>query len=230
MRLLVVADGVGGHRGGALAAQTIVELAGECFADLETVPSDPAGFLRDLCRQSNEAIRERSAGHGGQGFSTLVALLVTPRRAYWLHVGDSRLYCFRNGRLVHRTRDHSLVQALVDQGRIGEDEVRVHAQRNQLLRVLGMEDEVQPAQGQMSVAPCMAFFLCSDGFWDTIEPREALADMLDARHLPTSVSGWVAEAAHRGGPKGDNIGLAVWRSRPSGWLGRLPLPIGRCPT
>lgn len=220
-RLLVVADGVGGHWGGELAAQTVVDVARSDFETTAQPPADPPAFLEALCQRANAEIRSRAGEHDEEAFSTIAALLVTPERAYWAHVGDSRLYCFRDGQLVYRTRDHSMVQAMVDGGELAATDMADHPDRNQLLQVLGMEETVRPAQGQMSITPRMTFVLCSDGFWDSIEPRAMVADIRHARDLPQAASAWVHKAVRRGGEQGDNVSLAVWRSESPGWLARL---------
>ncbi|OZB55054.1 MAG: hypothetical protein B7X35_09610, partial [Halothiobacillus sp. 14-56-357] len=105
-QLLVVADGVGGHWGGEMASNTVVEVARRLFpAQLNQFPAS-GGFLDYFCQKANDEIRARAARENQQAFSTVVALLTTPGRAYWAHVGDSRLYGFKGAELVHQTSDH----------------------------------------------------------------------------------------------------------------------------
>jgi len=227
-KLLVVADGVGGHWGGELAAQTVVEVAQASFDNAPQPPADPVAFLNQLCQNANTEIRTRAQQQSEQAYTTIVALLITQQRAYWAHIGDSRLYCFRNGELVHRTRDHSLVQAMVEQGELTEEAARKHPKRNQLLQVLGMEETVHPDQGETAVTPCMGFILCTDGFWDTAN-RTQMLEVLTTEDLSFAVARSVRQIAQQAGREGDNVSLAVWRSGPERGLTNLFKSSNHCP-
>ncbi len=218
-QLLLVADGVGGHQGGAQAAQVIVDIARQMFPAALARFSNGRDFLANFCAVSNQAIRRAAAPGEEPGFSTLVALLTDSERAYWVHVGDSRLYGFQGEQLFHQTRDHSLVQRLVDYGKITEAERDRHPERNRVLQVMGMPS-VQPTFGETTLTDDMAFLLCTDGFWDQIRPSE-MRHILTAPDLQFAANLWVRQAARRGGAGGDNIGLAVWRMPPKAprrWL------------
>lgn len=222
-QLLVVADGVGGHWGGEMASKTVIEIARQLFpAQLKRFPAGD-GFLDFFCQTANQAIRARAAQDNQEAFSTVVALLTTPERAFWAHIGDSRLYGFKGGELVHQTRDHSLVQVLFDQGEITADERRVHPERNRVLNVLGLNDTAQPTLGEISLTADMAFLLCTDGFWDVVAPSQ-MPSILAETDLSFSASIWARQAARRGGPSGDNVAVALWRSPPRskrGWFSFL---------
>lgn len=222
-KLLVVADGVGGHWGGEVAAQAIVDVAERDFRGIGKHLPNPADFLLHMIQGANREIQRRAAAQGEQqAYSTIVALLLTPKRAYWAHVGDSRLYCFQNQQLVHRTKDHSLVQAMVDRGELSADELNNHPDRNRLLRVLGMDNEIEVTQGEISITNDTGFILCSDGFWDLITPKE-MSRILAARDLPFTVARWVRLAAQKAGREGDNVSLAAWRSGTQGTSWRFGL-------
>jgi PPM family protein phosphatase len=219
-QFLVVADGVGGHWGGELASKAVIDVARDMFPALLGQFPEPSGFLEQFCRAANHEIRARAGRENKEAFSTVVALLTTPERAYWAHVGDSRLYGFKGAELVHQTRDHSLVQVLFDQGKITAEERAVHPERNRVLQVLGMHDAVQPTLGEISLTADMAFLLCTDGFWEQVSVSE-MPMMLAGADLNFSASVWVRQAARRAGAGGDNVGLALWRTPPRskrGWL------------
>lgn len=209
-QLLVVVDGVGGHWGGDMAARTVVETARRMFPATAAKNSNPATFLQDFCTQANRDIRQQAAQEGEQAFATVVALLVDGSRAYWAHIGDSRLYCFRGDALLHQTLDHSLVQNLYEQGLISAEERATHPDRNQVLHALGKENDVCPTLGEMTLSPDLGFILCTDGFWSQVHPSEMPA-IIAAPDLAFSASVWVRQAARRGGSQGDNIALALWR-------------------
>lgn len=219
-QLLVVADGVGGHWGGEMASKTVIDVARRLFPSQLNQRPEVDGFLEYFCQTANQEIRARAAQENKEAFSTIVALLVTPDRAYWAHVGDSRLYGFKGSELIHQTSDHSLVQALFDQGRITADERRVHPERNRVLNVLGMNRTVQPTLGEISLTTDMTFLLCTDGFWEQVAVSE-MPLMLAAADLNFAASVWVRQAARRAGAGGDNVAVALWRSPPRvkrGWL------------
>jgi serine/threonine protein phosphatase PrpC len=212
-RLLVVADGMGGHRGGELASQTVIETVLRLWDDRRRAPDDPAAFLDRLCREADQSVRETGRAHGLTPHSTIAALLATRERAYWTHVGDSRIYAFRGDKPVFRSEDHTVVQNLVRAGRIREDEAYTHPEQHKLLRGLGGDTPTTPTAGQMRLTPETGFLLCTDGFWATVRPEEMPA-LLAAQDPQTACEHWVALAARRGGRDSDNVTVAVLR--PSG--------------
>src|SRR5439155_191451 len=138
--LLVIADGMGGHAGGEIAAQIAVRLFIECFQQ-ESKPSlkNPLKFLQDSMVCAHQAL----GSYANQlsmletPRTTCVACIIQSNYAYWAHVGDSRLYLFRQGGLIGQTKDHSKVQYLLDQGIIGAHEVIDHPDRNKIFSCLG---------------------------------------------------------------------------------------------
>ncbi|WP_407275644.1 PP2C family protein-serine/threonine phosphatase [Halothiobacillus sp. DCM-1] len=218
-QLLLVADGVGGHGGGAEAAQAIVDAAQQLFPAALSRFANGRDFLANFCAVANQAVQRAHTLGEAHGFSTLVALLTDAERAFWVHVGDSRLYGFKGGELFHQTRDHSLVQRLVDFGKITEAERDRHSERNRVLQVMGMPN-IQPTFGETALSADMSFLLCTDGFWDQIRPPE-MRQILAAEDLQFAANLWVRQAARRGGAGGDNIALALWRmppKQPRRWL------------
>lgn len=208
--LLVVADGMGGHRGGSLASQTLLEIAEENWQSCAGAPEDPKQFLEDLCQQAHSQINLRGQEQDLEPHTTVVALIVQDARAFWVHVGDSRLYHFRGEDLLGRTKDHSMVQVLVEAGEVSEEEMATHPDQNKLLRSIGGEDPPKTTHGNASLRPEDRFLLCSDGFWETITPDE-MAAALTADQLNESLAPLADLAAQRGGAKGDNVAVAVVR-------------------
>lgn len=208
--LLVVADGMGGHDDGARAARLVTETAEQLWRGLAVPPSAPAEFLETLCQQAHEAIRRVGRENGSTPHSTVVALLATPLRAWWVHVGDSRLYGFRDGATVCRTEDHSWVWQLFRSGQIAEAEIGTHPARNRLLRGLGMEEALHTTHGQMRMSPHTGFVLCTDGFWAGVSSAE-MAELLRSDDPAAACAHWTGVAAQRGGETGDNLAVAVLR-------------------
>jgi serine/threonine protein phosphatase PrpC len=214
--LLAVADGLGGHPHGEVAAELAISLLGTAF-EREARPrlADPAEFLSRNIGAGHVAILREGARRGltDTPRTVLVACVVQDGCAWWTHVGDSRLYLIRDGRIVHRTRDHTVVQQLVDEGRVREEAVTTHPERNRLLQCLGGYDVPRPAPAQREVlAPHDIVLLCSDGFWGPLTQRQLLHALM-ARELEPAVGELVALAEMRGGPDSDNISVLAmsWR-------------------
>lgn len=169
----VLADGAGGHGGGDIASRLAVQ---ELIGRFSLHPSERASELESLLRTTNEVlIGERVPGTPRQDMhSTVVCLVIdfVQHRAHWAHSGDSRMYWFRDGRVLDRTRDHSLVQGLVDNGVLSADQVRTHPKRSELRSALGIAPEVlevSAGEGRLDVQPGDVFLLCTDGLWEYVD-------------------------------------------------------------
>jgi serine/threonine protein phosphatase PrpC len=210
--LLVVADGMGGHAHGEVAAQIAVDHLGQRF-DAEARPAltSPEQFLRKVVLEAHAQIHEQAAQRrlGDVPRTTVVACVVQDRRAWWTHVGDSRLYLIRKGRVAARTRDHSYVQQLVDAGKIREEAAENHPDRNRVMRCLGgpQAPELDPVQSMPLETDDVAL-LCSDGLWGPLTQRQILIGLIGrdpALALPELMT--LAEA--RGGAHCDNISVVA---------------------
>jgi PPM family protein phosphatase len=214
--LVVVADGMGGHRDGALAARTVIETARRRF---NAGPiSDPRAFLQELCLESHQGISKLGSDEPRSPGSTCVVLYLNGPEAYWAHVGDSRLYHFRNARLLNRTQDHSVAQLMVAQGRLTETDAATSALQNQLYMRLGGNEPPEPDFGASEVEADDMFMLCSDGFWSHVEPQEVVAS-LEEYPIDNEGAGHLVDVAReRGGSTGDNISLVLVRWTPGSVL------------
>jgi protein phosphatase/serine/threonine-protein phosphatase Stp1 len=181
--LWAVADGAGGHDAGEVASGMLRDA-------LEAIPEDlPAGRMLGEVRQRimlvHEALREK-AGHGTIA-STIVVLIVRGGHFACLWVGDSRLYRLRNGVLEQVTRDHSLVQELVDAGMVKPEDAESHPRANVITRAVGAAtDQLEIDKATDRVLPGDRFLLCSDGLSKTLPPSE-IASLLggpDPAHAP----------------------------------------------
>jgi serine/threonine protein phosphatase PrpC len=208
--LAVVADGMGGHQGGALAAQAVVDAAAAAWEETGGSVPDPQAFVLDACRRAHAAVNREGRALGIMPHSTAVFLMVDATGARWCHVGDSRLYRFRGGAMLERTRDHSLVQLMVDLGEVRESDMATHPDQNKLFKSLGGADDPEPGAGAAAVGPDDAFLLCSDGLWEQISVEE-MADALAADDLDRAAAELVDLAALRGGALGDNAAVALVR-------------------
>jgi len=210
--LLVLADGLGGHKGGAQAAQAVIDAARALWSGQQRSPQPPADFLRAVCAEAHRRINALAPTGNEQPHSTCVLLHLDEREAHWAHVGDSRLYHFRDHALVERSHDHSVVQMLVDLGRIGEADMATHPDQNRLTQSLGGSKAPEPGLGSAPVAPGDGYLLCSDGLWESASTDD-MAVALAGGALGTAVRRLVARAADKGGPAGDNVTVAAARRR-----------------
>jgi len=167
--LAIVADGMGGHLEGALGAQTVVDVARNFIQNPpDSLRTDPTAALDQLCRRMHDTIND----HSETARSTVAMVWLDHDRAHWLNIGDSRLYHFRRGRRLMRTRDHSAVQLLMDLGEIDESQMASHPAQNRLYRCLGGADSPKPDTGHFAVQSGDLLALCSDGVWEYVTEPE----------------------------------------------------------
>lgn len=205
--LMAVADGMGGHARGDLAAQAFVDVLARRFRNRQGL-EDPEQFLRDCFREAHRSIISvgRAQNPAVQPLTTGVACLIQGATAHWAHVGDSRLYLLREGRVWIRTRDHTRVADLLESGLITEQRARIHPLRNQVSRCLGGGSRLP----QVSSGPCVylqegdVVLLCTDGLWSAL-PDARLFALLDAGDLATELDILSTEAESVCYPRSDNI-------------------------
>ena len=205
--LMLVADGMGGHLHGEVAAHLALQAAAACFqADARPLLGDPPAFLDRALRHAHHEILRYQALHDlpEAPRTTIVACVVQQGRAWWAHAGDSRLYWVRDARLVARTRDHSKVQNLIDLGQIDEAEGDTHPERNKVLNCLGSPFEpTVDLGGDVALKPGDTLMLCSDGVWSALT-ESALVAQLSADTVLESVPRLVRAAVGEAGAMADN--------------------------
>ena len=215
--MLCVADGMGGHAGGEIAAQIAVRLFIERFQqEAKPILRNPLKFLQDTMVRAHAAL-----GSYANQFSmletprtTCVVVVVQANHAYWAHVGDSRFYLFRQGGLIGNTKDHSKVQYLVDQGIINVDEVPEHPDRNKIFSCLGgLVDPVIDLSKRTPLRNGDILVLCTDGLWSVMSQSEMATYLTSTPILKTGPQ-MMREAEKRGGPDGDNLSSIIVRWGP----------------
>jgi serine/threonine protein phosphatase PrpC len=201
----VLADGLGGHRGGATASKAVVEAALASFRDRpEATPDAVRAHIAQA--QATLGVLQSTNPALAQMRSTIVILVSTGRASVWGHVGDSRLYHLRGGQIVARTRDHSVSQALVDVGQVDAHDQGAHEDRSRLLRCLGKEDAEAGAtvSGPHALARGDAFLLCTDGFWEALDDVALALDCAGAEDAGAWVARMEARLRRRERPAHDN--------------------------
>ena len=228
--LLAVADGMGGHARGDLAAQATVDSLKRSFASQRLPISDPATFLQNAFETAHLEVIDagRSCTPPVSPRTTCVACLVQGDRAYWAHLGDSRLYLLRNATLVERTRDHTPVEELLQSGAISAQELRTHPLRNSVSRCIGgLRALPSVSFGQAELRADDTLLLCSDGLWNAL-PEQKLVTIRGYGNLQHTVDALSTEAEMASYPHSDNISVVALR-----WLSasspHKPKPPTRTP-
>jgi serine/threonine protein phosphatase PrpC len=212
--LMAVADGLGGHMHGELAAQMAIDVLGAAFrAEAQPGLVDPAAFLERSLEAGHAAIvRDAERQHLPEHPRTVIAAcVVQDGRVYWTHVGDCRFYLLRAGRVLARSRDHTLVQRLVDEGRIPDEAAGTHPHRNRLLQCLGGYEapQLEPV-ASAELAPADIVLLCSDGFWGPLSQRDLVRALL-SRPLEQAIPELVAAAEANASFDCDNISVVAMK-------------------
>jgi len=172
-----VADGLGGQGQGDLASSIAAETAlsnmggGSIFM--------ASGMTRAFERANTDVFKERS-NLGNSMMSTLCGVALWGSKVCMGHVGDSRIYWFRNDRILYQSKDHSVSQLMVETGEITQDMIRGHSSRNLLVKAMGESENVQPTVHCESIKSGDRFLLCTDGFWELVNEAEMIETAEDA--------------------------------------------------
>ncbi len=209
-RLAVIADGMGGYEGGQEASRLAVETVREVYE--KVAGDDPRGALVEAFLTAHGRIQGHAARHPelhGMG-TTCTALVIRERELFFAHVGDSRLYLVREGKISRLTRDHSYVGRLVESGIVKPEDAEKHPQRHILTAALGAGAEVAVDGGEKAfeLREGDELILCTDGLWGVVSESELQSAVKG--HVPAeSCAALVKLALQRGGP--DNITVQMLR-------------------
>ena len=210
--LMVVADGMGGHLHGEVASQIAAQLLTEAFQrEAKPTLADPVGFLQKSITDAHFALGDYAKARNlvESPRTTCVACVVQDSTAFWAHVGDSRLYHIREGRIQAQTRDHSRVQMLVDQGRVREEAVAAHPDRNKIFNCIGA---VALPQVELSRPTLLreddTLILCTDGWWGPLAGKLITRALLKS-DLMKAIPELLDLAELRGGADRDNLSVVA---------------------
>jgi serine/threonine protein phosphatase PrpC len=207
--MAVVADGMGGKSGGSIAAEQVIRTAKMLFD--EFMPgNDVRAMLEAIVQEAHTVIQLSAVSSEKEPHSTFVAIVITPQKAIWAHVGDSRLYRFNGPNFAEKTRDHSYVERLVDEGTITSDEAKNHHMSNVLVNVLGAKSNPPTVtfgeHTQLKAGD--SFLLCSDGLWHYFDNLELSVGV--AANNPRQASELlIRKARERAHGQGDNCSFAI---------------------
>ncbi|MCK4952071.1 MAG: serine/threonine-protein phosphatase [Gammaproteobacteria bacterium] len=215
--LLMVADGMGGHEGGELAAQEMINKMTLVFQNEPMPISNPRVFLEQLVLESHDVISRIGIKRRPPIYprTTGVVCLIQNGMACWAHVGDSRLYLIRNNEILIRTKDHTYIEELHQNNVISESEMLSHPMRNYVTQCLGGPNEI-PKIAVSEETPIKfddILLLCSDGLWNATDMNE-LIKLLDGDTLEKAVHLMAETAEKESYPKSDNISVLALRLLP----------------
>ena len=210
--LLLLADGMGGHTGGDLAAQEMIDSMARSFYDQLLPTNYPENFLSKAIKQAHADIVKLGNAQTPviQPRTTSVACLIQGQSACWAHVGDSRLYMIRDNRILTRTRDHTYVEDLFQHKAITEEEMLTHPMRNYVTQCLGGDQQPPPVtlDRHDDLQPGDRFLLCSDGLWGALREQEWL-DILAQKPLEEALVAMAELAERKSYPHSDNISIVA---------------------
>lgn len=238
--LLLMADGMGGHIQGEMAATIALQTIGTLFQqNANPYIKKPEKFLEDSFFAAHREIHRYRAINNlpETPRTTIVACLIQHNSAYWAHCGDSRLYWMRNGQILARTRDHSRIETLIAQGKVDPSERDTHPERNKLFNCLGAPNmPIVELSRRASLQTGDVILLCSDGLWSVL-PDHVLAQSLHQNTVVRAVPELLATATGIAGKTSDNVtalavmweGTSVLQESPSTIVTHT-LPIGSVTT
>jgi PPM family protein phosphatase len=205
--LLVVSDGMGGHKAGEVASALVVQGFARAL-ESGPVGAPPIAQLKHAAAQAHldVAAAARHAGREGMG-ATLTAVHVSHRTAYIVEVGDSRAYLLRSGTIRQLTRDQNVAQLLVDAGTLKPEEARISPMRNMLAQAMGHDSAVQVALGRLDLRDRDCLLLCSDGLTANVSDEEIRDTVLGSKSLGAACQKLVSLANERGGE--DNVTVVI---------------------
>jgi serine/threonine protein phosphatase PrpC len=213
-----LSDGLGGHYGGEVASKLAVQHALDWF---RATPECSRRAVEASLRASNLAIiheQQRNVRLKNMRATVVILSIDTKHSvAVWGHTGDSRLYCFRQGRIIEQTRDHSVLQTMVDAGYLQPKELRISPNRSKLLAALGNDE-----QFEMDIVPVAfpllhgdVFLLCTDGLWEYVEEEEMERILVTSSSAPDWLKALEEQVIARGHKGQDNYSaITVWCKDP----------------
>jgi serine/threonine protein phosphatase PrpC len=214
--LLVVIDGMGGHSDGSRAADTALKSLLESFRQTSLPMFDPLGFLHMSLSRAHDDVAKLGNGQmiDTRPRATTAVCLVQEGAAFWAHIGDSRVYHMRHGKILERTRDHSHVELLLREGKITEEELPTHPMRNFVECCLGGDPAIpeMTVSGRHVLQPGDVLLLCTDGIWANLRDSDIAGFFRDDnQELRAWLEALGRRAVQASAPFSDNSTAAVLR-------------------
>lgn len=208
--LFAVADGMGGYAAGEIASRSTIKAFAAATHCLRHEQEENVGkVMLEAFNKANTHVHKMSLNNSNyNGMGTTMTALYLPGNniGYCCHIGDSRMYRFREGKLEQMTQDHTYVASLLAEGKISEEEAMVHPKRHMLLQAVGVEDEIQADLLQIDVKESDRILLCSDGLTDMLKDEE-IAELIALENLEEAGEQLLEKALDNGGR--DNVSLIL---------------------
>lgn len=208
--LCVIADGMGGHSGGRKASACVISAAKDIWQQTaEGQYKPPEKMLHNIVQQAYKRMKACEEQENISPRSTCVLLFIDGQQAHYCHVGDSRLYHFHQQKLFARTKDHSVVQMLVDMGEVSEAEMGTHVDQGRLLKWIGGKESPQATFATVELAAGDQFLLCSDGLWEYVTVAQMERALQAQKEVKRVANHFIQVARKVGRGQGDNISLIL---------------------
>ncbi len=205
--LIVVADGLGGHRGGGEAATAAVDAITECW---DRQPGADEKTLRRCMEAAKSRVSAVADRFSQEARTTCVVALLGAEQLCWTHIGDSRLYVFRRGDTIYRTKDHSVARLMVEMGELSEEEARKGPEQGRLYKSLGAETDHDSRVVEAALTLDDGVLLCSDGFWVNVSEAEMI-EAMQASDFTRAFESLAGLAVARANGESDNVTLCAAR-------------------
>ncbi|TQV79329.1 PP2C family protein-serine/threonine phosphatase [Denitrobaculum tricleocarpae] len=205
--ILVAADGLGGHQGGEEAAAAAVSAMLESWRGQ---PGTDEATLRRCIDEAQEQVAEVSRRFAHEARTTCVALVLGQSEACWSHLGDSRLYVFRQGDTIYKSKDHSVARLMLQSGELNEEEARTGPEQGRLYKSLGPDTGQEYQVSQTAVTSEDRYVLCTDGFWVNVSEAE-MGAALQAPDLEEAFGALADLAVTRARGESDNVTVCAAR-------------------
>ncbi|KNZ41180.1 Stp1/IreP family PP2C-type Ser/Thr phosphatase [Acetobacterium bakii] len=206
--VFAVADGLGGHRSGEIASKTAVDFIKDNLSRIKNYfdPEEMMSFVNDI----NMALKKLGDDEPARlGMATTLTMCIVDGDDLCIcHVGDSRTYSITREKIARLTKDHSLVQILVDEGKITQEEAEIHPQKNVITRALGTDNSVKVDFYRYDIDPQAVYLICSDGLFNMVSDNEMQA-IVNENNLEESAKKLIDLANENGG--NDNITVVLFK-------------------
>ncbi len=205
----IVADGLGSHGGGDIASKLAVETI---LTSLENEENISKETILSSFEKANLTVFKNQTGSCKMK-STAVLMAIINNEIFSAHLGDSRLYYFKNSSIIHQTIDHSVSQMAVFRGEIQPSQIRFHEDRNRILAALGSEDFIKPTIDKLifKAEKGDAFLLCTDGFWEYVNEEEMQIDLAKSQSVKDWISYMICRISKRIDGTNDNLSAIAVR-------------------
>lgn len=206
----VVCDGMGGHRSGEIASRVVIEHVVSCFNCIPPFDneSEVKKWLKETINEADIIVKKmamQNIEHHGMG-TTIVVAVFMENMLYISHVGDSRAYIYKNNQLLQVTKDHTLVNELIERGAISLEEGKHHSQKHVLMQAIGADTKLEPSLIELEFADSL-LLLCSDGLYNSLDEEKIKAVISKNQKVPDMVNEMIDLANECGGY--DNIAVAI---------------------